>query len=52
MAGARFRNTPSIKAGVFHNVDYVMVYSHGGGFKDEVRLANDTNGLSLARKLQ
>jgi membrane protein DedA with SNARE-associated domain len=30
----------------------IGIAADDGGFKDEVRLANDTNGLSLARKLQ
>lgn len=37
---------------MFHNRAYAICYTITGGFKDEVRLANDTNELSLARKLQ
>ena len=34
------------------NDDFLSAEIIDGGFKDEVRLANDTNGLSVARKTQ
>lgn len=37
---------------MFHNYYYLLCYNIAGGFKNEVRLANDFNGLSLASRNQ